>query len=86
MVRFRNVAGNEPVANWWDDGNYQIAFSRGSKAFIAINLENGQGMNKNLATGLPKGTYCNLVTGELKGMCEGNWANLPGGNQNEDWL
>jgi hypothetical protein len=31
MVRFRNIAEFESVQNWWDNGNDQIAFSRGDK-------------------------------------------------------
>jgi alpha-amylase len=31
MVRFRNTAGFQTVQNWWDNGNNQIAFSRGNK-------------------------------------------------------
>jgi alpha-amylase len=31
MVRFRNTAQGQPVQNWWDNGNNQIAFSRGNK-------------------------------------------------------
>ena len=37
MTKFRNVAGSSPVSNWWSNGENQIAFSRGSQAFIAIN-------------------------------------------------
>jgi hypothetical protein len=37
MVGFRNIAGSTPVANWWTNGENQIAFSRGNQAFIAIN-------------------------------------------------
>jgi alpha-amylase len=31
MVRFRNTAASQTVQNWWDNGNNQIAFSRGNK-------------------------------------------------------
>lgn len=31
MARFRNAAAGQPVANWWDNGFNQIAFSRGNK-------------------------------------------------------
>jgi alpha-amylase len=31
MVRFRNTAEGQSVQNWWDNGNNQIAFSRGNK-------------------------------------------------------
>lgn len=37
MVIFRNVVNGQPLSNWWDNGNSQIAFSRGSKGFIVIN-------------------------------------------------
>lgn len=67
MVAFRNIAGSEPVLNWWDNGDYEIAFSRGNKAFIAFNLQQGQTLHRTLKTGLPQGNYCDLVTGELKG-------------------
>lgn len=39
MVAFRNVASGTSVQNWWSGADYQIAFSRGNKAFIALNLE-----------------------------------------------
>lgn len=31
MARFRNAVAFQPVQNWWDNGNNQIAFSRGSR-------------------------------------------------------
>ena len=67
MVRFRNVAGDAPVQHWWDNGGRQIAFSRGNKAFIAINLEPSTRLVQKLQTGLPAGTYCDLITGVLQG-------------------
>ncbi|XP_054166785.1 alpha-amylase-like [Oppia nitens] len=71
MVKFRNVAVNEPVANWWDFGD-QIAFSRGNKAFIAINNDNSKPINQLLKTGLPGGTYCDIISGNLiDGKCTG---------------
>jgi alpha-amylase len=36
MVKFRNIAGTAPVANWWDNGENQIAFSRGDKGTIKV--------------------------------------------------
>ncbi|XP_071504329.1 alpha-amylase B-like [Diadema antillarum] len=59
MVEWRNQAGNEPVQNWW--GDYQkAAFSRGNRAFIAINRD-WSPINNRLQTGLPTGEYCNLA-------------------------
>nr|AHX03180.1 Der f 4 allergen [Dermatophagoides farinae] len=70
MVKFKLIAGQEPVNNWWDNGDNQIAFSRGNRAFIAINLQkNGNDHDKNLQkrlqTGLPPGIYCDIISGNL---------------------
>lgn len=66
MVRFRNVVGVEPVANWWDNGVNQIAFSRGRKGFIAIN-DDEFALKQRLQTGLPPGVYCDVISGDLEG-------------------
>ena len=59
MVEWRNVVGTGAVANWWDNNNNRIAFSRGSRGFIAFNGE-GSNMSEWLTTGLPAGVYCKL--------------------------
>ena len=41
MALFHNRTEGQPVSNWWDNGNNQIAFSRGDKGFVAINNESG---------------------------------------------
>lgn len=66
MVTFRAVAGDEPVANWYDNDNNLIAFSRGSKAFIVINNE-GKTITSTFQTGLPEGVYCDIINGSGKG-------------------
>nr|KAG5694115.1 hypothetical protein BaRGS_005870 [Batillaria attramentaria] len=72
MVAFRNIAGLEPLKNWWAGADYQIAFSRGDKAFIALNLE-GRPLTATLQTGMPQGTYCDVISGNLvHGQCTGN--------------
>lgn len=63
MVQFRNVALFAPVQNWWSNDYDQIAFSRGNRAFIAINNEEFA-MDKTLQTGLPQGDYCDVISGE----------------------
>ena len=71
MASFRNVAGFDPVANWWDNGGNQIAFSRGNKAFIAINND-GYSMDGTRQTGLPAGKYCDIISGnKVNGQCTG---------------
>eukprot|EP00058_Branchiostoma_floridae_P009092 XP_002594580.1 hypothetical protein BRAFLDRAFT_77551 [Branchiostoma floridae] len=72
MVRFRNVAAGHGMFNWWDNGNNQIAFSRGDRAFIAINNEDRSALNATLQTGLSSGDYCDVISGDLSnGFCTG---------------
>ena len=73
-VDFRNNTNSDwQVNNWWDNGNNQIAFSRGQSGFVVINRE-GFGLSQTLQTGLGQGTYCDVLTGELsadKKSCSG---------------
>ncbi|XP_046578603.1 alpha-amylase-like [Haliotis rubra] len=78
MVAFRNIAGYSGLSNWWAGSDYQIAFSRGNKAFIAFNLE-GYDLSKSLNTGLPSGRYCDVISGNLEnGSCTGKTINVDG--------
>jgi alpha-amylase len=71
MVGFRKVVAGTAIANWWDNGNNAIAFSRGNKGFVAINRESTT-LTTTVATGLPPGTYCDRLTGGLvSGVCVG---------------
>ena len=65
MVKFRAVAGDSALTNWWDDGGRLIAFSRAGKAFIAINDDPVKTMNVALQTGLTAGVYCDVASGTL---------------------
>ena len=71
MVGFRRVVAGTDINHWWDDGASAIAFSRGDKGFVAIN--NGSAaLAAGVATGMPAGTYCDLLTGGLVGAaCAG---------------
>ncbi|MFG2623809.1 carbohydrate-binding module family 20 domain-containing protein [Streptomyces sp. NPDC048473] len=62
MVGFRNTARGEPVTDWWDNGGDQIAFGRGSKAYVAINHE-GSSLTRTFQTSLPAGDYCDVQSG-----------------------
>ncbi|XP_034249941.1 alpha-amylase B-like isoform X2 [Thrips palmi] len=66
MVGFGNVVATEPLSNWWDNGNNQIAFCRGSKGFAAFNNE-AKDLDQTLQTCLPQGTYCDVVSGGVQG-------------------
>ncbi|XP_004637021.1 pancreatic alpha-amylase isoform X2 [Octodon degus] len=71
MVAFRNVANGQPFANWWDNGSNQVAFGRGNKAFIVFNNDDWS-LSTTLQTGLPAGTYCDVISGDkVDGNCTG---------------
>jgi len=71
MVRFRRVVAGTDINHWWDDGGNAIAFSRGDKGFVAISRE-GTAVDTTVATGMPPGTYCDVLTGGLTGAsCAG---------------
>ncbi len=63
MVGFRNAAIGQAQQNWTvgDNGN-QVAFSRGNVGFVALN-NSGSAWTRTFATGLPQGTYCNVING-----------------------
>lgn len=73
MVGWHNAAQGQPVANWWDNGNNVIAFSRGSKAWVALN-NSGSAVTQTFRTGLAAGTYCDVIHGDAPasgGSCDG---------------
>ncbi|MCU6435709.1 alpha amylase C-terminal domain-containing protein [Undibacterium sp. Jales W-56] len=74
MVAFRAATSGQGVANFTNGTINQIAFSRGAVGFVAINNEYSA-WNPSLQTGLPAGTYCNVVHGQLnaaKTACTGD--------------
>ena len=78
MVAFRNVVMGTNLQNWWDNGDYQIAFSRGNKGFIVIAVD-GSHLNKNFNTGLSQGTYCDVISGDYTGgHCTGTQIHVGG--------
>jgi alpha-amylase len=71
MVAFRKVVAGTDVNHWWDDGADAIAFSRGDRGFVAINRESAR-LSAGIATGMPPGTYCDVLTGGRNGAtCAG---------------
>ncbi|MFZ3469849.1 carbohydrate-binding module family 20 domain-containing protein [Streptomyces sp. 4.24] len=62
MVGFRNAARGQGVTDWWDNGGDQIAFGRGTKAYVAINHE-GSALTRTFQTSLPAGGYCDVQSG-----------------------
>jgi alpha-amylase len=58
MVRFRNAVAGTDIANYWNTGG-AVAMSRGNKGFFA--MAKGGSMSESLQTGLPAGSYCNII-------------------------
>ena len=75
MATFRWNVGWESVQNWWDDGDNQIAFSRGSKGFYIVNSSTWKTLDATLQTGLASGRYCDVISGNIsedKNSCTGD--------------
>ncbi|XP_059120957.1 pancreatic alpha-amylase isoform X2 [Peromyscus eremicus] len=71
MVAFRNVVNGQPFSNWWDNGSNQVAFGRGNRGFIVFNNDDWS-LSTTLQTGLPAGTYCDVISGDkIDGNCTG---------------
>ena len=65
MVGFRaHTTGAFSTSNVWTNGYQQIAFSRGSLGFVAINRESFA-MDRTLQTGMPAGRYCDVLSGSF---------------------
>ncbi|KAF0291644.1 Alpha-amylase 1 [Amphibalanus amphitrite] len=58
MVTFRNAVTGTEMANYWNNGQ-AVAFSRDQVGFFA--MAKGSSMHEHLQTGLPAGSYCNLI-------------------------
>jgi alpha-amylase len=77
MVGFHNVTrADATVGNWWSDGSNAVAFSRGpagaATGWIAVNNGTGVLPGRTFATGLPAGTYCDIIHGDYtNGTCGG---------------
>lgn len=70
MVGFRNAARGQAVTGWWDNGGDQIAFGRGTKAYVAINHE-GSALTRTFQTSLPAGDYCDVQSGRAVSVDSG---------------
>lgn len=71
MVGFRRAVAGTGVNDWWDNGANAIAFSRGDRGFVALNVEDTTVMVAT-ASPLPAGTYCDALTGGVAaGACVG---------------
>jgi alpha-amylase len=79
MIGFKNLVTGSPVQNWWANGLYQIAFSRGNIGFIAFNTDSSD-LNATIQTGLAGGNYCDIISGERVGAsCSGIMVSVDAG-------
>jgi alpha-amylase len=69
MVAWRNSAGTSDISHWQNGNSNQIAFSRGGKSFIAMNRASSSSWTVTLSTGLPAGTYCNVIVSDELSSC-----------------
>ena len=71
MVAFRRAVAGTPVTGWWDDGDRAIAFSRGDRGFVALNLADST-VTVDTPTPLPSGAWCDVLGGGPEaGGCAG---------------
>jgi alpha-amylase len=78
LVRWHDQVGNAPVAHWWDDQQNLIAFSRGSRGWVALDND-PVSHTHTFQTGLPKGRYCDVVHGSVShGVCSGPTVSVDG--------
>ncbi|XP_078028977.1 alpha-amylase-like [Epinephelus lanceolatus] len=78
MVIFRNVVNGLPHSNWWDNQSNQVAFGRGNRGFIVFNNDDWN-LDVTLNTGMPGGTYCDVISGQKEGSrCTGKQIHVGG--------
>ena len=70
MVNFRAASVGQAQTNWTTGNTNQVAFSRGTVGFIALNNTNTVWANT-FFTNLPAGTYCNVINGNLNAAGNG---------------
>ncbi|HWV14307.1 MAG TPA: carbohydrate-binding module family 20 domain-containing protein [Cellvibrio sp.] len=75
MVAFsNNTAAARTVSQFWDNGNNQLAWSRGGLGYVAINREDSGILQRSFQTGLPAAVYCDIIHADfnyLDGSCSG---------------
>ncbi|XP_061879415.1 pancreatic alpha-amylase [Entelurus aequoreus] len=86
MVIFRNVVDRQPQSNWWDNQSNQVAFGRGNRGFIVFNNDDWN-LDVNLNTGMPSGTYCDVISGQKEGnRCTGKQIHVRSDGYAKFWI
>jgi alpha-amylase len=71
MIEFQTVVAGTRMENWWANGLYQIAYSRGNLGFVAFNTASYD-LHATIQTGLAPGVYCDVVSGaRVRSSCTG---------------
>ena len=65
MVAFRAATMSTwATTDWWDNGANQIAFGRGDRGFVVLNLQSGA-LTRTFKTSLAAGRYCDILSGDF---------------------
>ena len=71
MIQWRDIAGNAPRrSNIYNKALNVLSFKRGT-AFVAMNASKKR-INRTFLVGLPKGKYCDLISGGAVAMSNGS--------------
>uniref|UniRef100_I3KQC8 alpha-amylase n=1 Tax=Oreochromis niloticus TaxID=8128 RepID=I3KQC8_ORENI len=86
MVIFCNVVNGQPQSNWWDNQGNQVAFGCGNRGFIIFNNEDWD-LDVTLNTGMPGGTYCDVISGQKEGSrCTGKQVTVGSDGRAHFWI
>lgn len=78
MVGFRKAMAGTEVTRTWDDAGDVVAFTRGDRGWVMVNA-GANSVTATINTGLPTGTYCELLTGGRTGAaCAGRSVTVAG--------
>jgi alpha-amylase len=81
LVAFHNATSGQAVANWSSPASNVVAFSRGGTGWIGLN-NTSAAVTYTFTTGLPAGTYCDIVHGTVSGgSCSGPMVAVGSGGQ-----
>ncbi len=77
LVGLHNAVAGTPVVRWWATDD-QVGFGRGTLGYVVLNRA-AQPFTRTVATGLPAGTYCDVVHGGPRGgRCTGATVRVDG--------
>jgi alpha-amylase len=81
VVAFRSAVAGQAMTRIQTGNDNQLAFARGNTGFVALNND-GSTWSRTFSTGLPAGTYCNIVHGLLNASgtaCSGDAVTVDAG-------